>query len=199
MTATLLLVRHAMHSDYGERFTGRAGGAPLSREGEQQAQALAERLAVEPIAAVYSSPRERTRQTADAVASRHTVTVKEDDALDEVDLGDWTGVRIDDLIGTADFTTWNERRGDARPPNGEPFTAVVERVSGFARRTAARHSGETVAVVSHQDVIKALVAACIGLSLDHVLRFEIGPASVSRLLFGDWGAKLLTLNEGAAA
>ena len=199
MTATLLLIRHAMHTDYGERFSGRAEGVRLSEAGEAQAHALGERLAGEPIAAVYSSPRERTRATAEAVAGQHRLTVQEDAALDEIDLGDWTGRRIDDLVGTPDFTAWNEHRSEARPPNGEAFASVAERATGFAAQTAERHAGRTVALVSHQDVIKALIATCLGLSFDNVLRFDIGPASVSRMVFGSWGARLLALNEGAAA
>lgn len=199
MTATLLLIRHAMHTDFGERFTGRADGVGLSDAGEAQAHALGERLAGDPIAAVYASPRERTQATASAIAARHELDVTTDRDLDEIDLGDWTGSRIADLQGDAAFAHWNERRSEARPPNGEAFAHVANRASDFAARTAKRHAGEMVAVVSHADVIKALVAACLGLSFDNILRFEIGPASVSRLLFGDWGAKLLTLNEGAAA
>lgn len=198
MTATLILIRHAMHTDFGERFTGRAGGVALSEAGERQAAELGERLGQEPITAVYSSPRERTRATADRVAAPHGVPVMIDEALDEIDLGDWTGARIDSLEGDPAFERWNAARSEASPPNGEAFASVADRVTGFAARTSSAHKGETIAVVSHADVIKALVASCLGLSLDHVLRFEIGPASVTRLLFGDWGSKLLSLNEGAA-
>jgi ribonuclease H / adenosylcobalamin/alpha-ribazole phosphatase len=199
MTATLLLIRHAMHTDYGERFSGRADGVRLSAAGEGQARDLGARLARESIAAIYSSPRERCRQTAGAIAADRDLQVVQEEALDEIDLGDWTGARIADLQGAPEFARWNENRATARPPQGEAMTSVVERVEGFARQTAHRHEGETVAIVSHADVIRGLVAACLGLSLDNVLRFEIGPASVSRILFGDWGAKLLSLNEGAAA
>lgn len=199
MTATLLLIRHAMHTDYGERFTGRADGAPLSAAGREQAKGLGERLADEALAAVYCSPRERTRATAEAIAAGRDLKVVDDERLDEIDVGDWTGASIEGLSDDRAFVRWNERRSEACPPGGEPFGSVAARTTDFAARTAARHPGETVAVVSHADVIKALVATCLGLSFDNVLRFEIGPASITRLLFGGWGAKLLTLNEGAAA
>ena len=71
MTATLLLIRHAMHTDYGERFTGRAAGVPLSAAGQRQARLLGDRLSEEPIAAVYASPRERARATAEASGTRY--------------------------------------------------------------------------------------------------------------------------------
>lgn len=198
MTATFLLIRHAMHADYGRRFTGRAEGVPLSTEGRAQAQALGGRLAGSDLAAVYSSPRERCRATAEAVAVPHRLFVQQEAALDEIDLGDWTGREIDSLEGDPAFDRWNTERGTAAPPNGEAFASVAERTRAIATELARDHPGSTIALVTHQDVIKALVATCLGLSLDHVLRFEIGPASVTRLVIGAWGAKVLTLNEHAA-
>ena len=199
MTATLLLIRHAMHGDYGERFTGRADGVPLTAAGEEQARALGVRLAGEPVAAVYSSPRERTRQTAEAVAAPHGVAVETAEALDEIDLGEWTGARIADLEGTPEFIAWNERRDEVAPPAGEAMAAVADRVEAFASRAAERHQGETVLLVSHADVIRALVCRVLASPFSSSWRIEIGPASVTRMLFGPWGGKLLSLNEGAAA
>lgn len=199
MTATLLLIRHAMHTDYGERFTGRADGVPLSAAGEQQARALGERLTPESIAAVYSSPRERTLRTAEAIAAPHGLTVRTAEALDEVDLGDWTGKRIADLEGTPDFVRWNQQRDTATPPGGEAMPAVADRVEAFASAAAARHEGETILLVSHADVIRALVCRVLASPFPNFWRIEIGPASISRMLFGAWGGKLLSLNEGAAA
>lgn len=199
MTATLLLIRHAMHTDYGERFTGRADGAPLSAAGERQARALGERLAPERVTAVYSSPRERTRQTAEAVAAPHGIAVETADALDEIDLGAWTGARMADLEGAPDFVRWNEARDETTPPGGESMASVADRAERFAREMAARHEGETILLVSHADVIRAFVCRVLGLTFRNFWRIEIGPASVTRMLFGAWGGKLLSLNEGAAA
>jgi probable phosphoglycerate mutase len=198
MTVTLLLIRHAMHSDYGERFSGRADGIGLSDAGKAQAKSLGERLAAEPLAAISASPRERTRATAAAIAEHQKLPVITEAAIDEIDMGEWTRARIDLLRGDPAFAFWNDQRGSASPPGGEPFAAVAERVIAFAARTATAHDGRTIAVVSHADVIKALVASALRLHLDHVLRFEVGPASVTRLVWGDWGARLIALNEGAA-
>lgn len=199
MTATLLFIRHAAHTDFGERFTGRADGAPLTEAGAAQASALAARLADVPIAAVYASPRLRARQTAEAVAARHGLEVETAEALDEIDLGDWTGKRIAELEGNPAFDRWNTERATASPPGGEPMASVADRARAFAAETAERHPGETVAMVSHADVIRGIVARVLGLDLDNLLRFDVGPASVTRLVFGAWGAKLVSLNEGTAA
>ena len=56
-------------------------------------------------------------------------------------------------------------------------------------------AGETVVMVTHADLIRAAVAHVLGLSLDHLLRFDIGPASVTGVAIGDWGTKLLWLND----
>lgn len=199
MTATLLLIRHATHSDYGDRLTGRADGAPLSAAGRRQAAELAERLAAQPVAAIYSSPRERTRATAAALAAVQGADVNLADALDEIDLGRWTGCRIAALAEDPAFVRWNARRGTAAPPGGEPMAEVADRVEAFARGLAADHAGQTVALVSHADVIRGFIARVLGLCLDNLLRFDIGPASVSRVELGSWGGRLLSLNEGAAA
>jgi broad specificity phosphatase PhoE len=199
VTATLLFVRHAAHTDFGERFTGRADGVALSPTGAVQARKLADRLADAPISAIYASPRTRAAQTAAAIAERHGLDVETAHEVDEIDLGSWTGRRIAELEGDPAFTRWNTERASAAPPGGEPMAAVADRAAAFASRTAAARPGETVAVVTHADVIRGLVARVLGLSLDNLLRFEVDPASVTRMLFGDWGAKLLSLNEGEPA
>ncbi len=75
------------------------------------------------------------------------------------------------------------------------MTDVADRVWACAADVAARRPGERVALVTHCDVIRALVATCLGLPLDNVLRFEVAPASVSRMEMAPWGATLLGLNE----
>lgn len=199
MTATLLLIRHAAHTDFGVRFTGRADGVPLSAAGRAQAQALAARLQDVAVAAVYASPRERAQETAAAVAAPHGLPVRTAAAVDEIDFGDWTGAAIGTLGDDPAFRRWNDARATARVPGGESMGEVADRAERFAYETAAAHPDGTVAVVSHADVIRGLVARVLGLDLDQLLRFDVDPASVTRAAFGDWGAKLLSLNEGAAA
>lgn len=199
MTATLLLIRHAAHTDFGVRFTGRADCVPLSAAGRAQAQALAARLQDMTLTAVYASPRQRAQETAAAVAAPHGLTVRTADAIDEIDFGDWTGVAIGALDNDPAFRRWNGERASARVPGGESMGEVADRAERFAYETAAAHPDGTVAVVSHADVIRGLAARVLGLDLDHLLRFDVDPASVTRAVFGDRGARLLSLNEGVAA
>jgi broad specificity phosphatase PhoE len=195
VTATILLIRHAAHVELGRILSGRRRDVALSGEGLEQAEIVADLLAVEPLAAVWSSPRERAYYTARAIAEAHDLTVQIADGLDEVDFGDWTGMRFDALEGDPAWSEWNEARGTARPPNGESMAEAVDRAAAALEAIAAGHDGDAIACVSHCDIIRGLIARYIGLPLDNMLRFDTDPASVSRLALGTWGARIMTVNE----
>ena len=195
MTLTLLLIRHAAHVELGRTLSGRRRDVALSADGLQQAEIVADLLAVEPIAAVYSSPRERAWYTARELADRLGLKVRASDALDEIDFGEWTGLSFDALEGDPGWDEWNGARGSARPPGGESMAEAVARAVAEVERIAFEHRSQTVAAVSHCDVIRGLIAHFLGLPLDNAMRFDIGPASVSRLLVGDWGARVASVNE----
>ena len=195
VTATILLIRHAAHVELGRILSGRRRDVALSSEGLEQAEIVADLLAVEPLAAVYSSPRERAFYTARAIAEPHDIKVQIANELDEVDFGDWTGMSFDDLEGDPAWSAWNEARGTARPPNGESMAEAVDRAAAALETIAAAHAGATVACVSHCDIIRGLIARYLGLPLDNMLRFDSDPASVSRLALGNWGARIMTVNE----
>lgn len=194
MTATVLLVRHASHDRLGRVLCGRMGGVVLSDQGRREAEALGRRLADRSLAAVYSSPLERTRETAEALAAPHGLTPELDPDLNEVDVGVWSGRPFDELSSEADWVRWNNARNETRAPGGEAMVEVQARVTRALERLRDRHAGQTVAVVSHGDVIKTAVAVALGLPLDGLQRFEISPASVSTLVVGDWGMKVHDLN-----
>ena len=167
----------------------------LSDEGLEQAQIVADLLGTEPLAAVYSSPRERAYYTAREIAEPHDLKVEIADALDELDFGRWTGLAFDDLEGDPDWQAWNEARATARPPEGESMAEGVERATAALASLAAQHPGEVIAAVSHCDIIRGVIASYLGLPLDNLLRFDVDPASVSRLAVGDWGARVMSVNE----
>lgn len=199
MTTTIFLVRHAAHTDLGLRLTGRKEGVSLSEAGRDQARSLGERLKREKLAAIWSSPRERAQETAAEIASASRLPLATDEALDEIDFGGWTGSSFEDLGGQPLWAEWNERRGSARPPGGEAMAEAVTRASAVIERAFAEHPGRAVALVSHADIIRGLVAHQLGLSLDNLLRFDVDPASVSTIVAGDWGRRLISLNEKVTA
>lgn len=195
MTTTILLIRHALHGHAGHILTGRMKGVELTVEGQEQARSLGRRLQAEPLAAVHSSPALRTRRTADEVARLHGVEVEAVDALAEVDFGEWTGRTFAELEGDIRWHVWNNQRASARAPGGESMAEVQRRAWSHLTTMANSFAGAVVAVVSHCDVIRAVIAKVLGLSLDHLLRFDIEPASISRIAMGNWGARVATINE----
>jgi probable phosphoglycerate mutase len=195
VTATILLIRHAAHVELGRILSGRRRDVALSEEGLEQAEIVGDLLGVEPIAAVYSSPRERAYYTARQVAEPHGLPVEIAEGLDELDFGEWTGLAFAELEGDPGWMQWNEARATARPPGGESMAEAVERASQALAALAAGHGGETVVCVSHCDIIRGAIAWCLGLPLDNLLRFDIDPASVSRIALGGWGARVMSVNE----
>lgn len=198
MTATIILVRHAAHSQLEHVLCGRAGDVPLSEAGSVQALRLARRLGSEGLDEVQTSPVRRARETAQVLTMVRRVPLAVTGALDEVDFGEWTGQEFAALEGDPRWQEWNARRGAARAPGGETMAGVQERVLAHLRAVASRAEGMVVAMVSHADVIRAAVAGVLGLSLDRILAFDIDPASVTRIAAGRWGERVLSVNERTA-
>ena len=173
-------------------------GVGLSTWGRDQASQLGKVLQSESLAAVYSSPSLRAVQTAEAVASPHALVIEQVDALAEVDFGAWTGRTFDELNMDPAWQLWNNSRGDARVPGGETMAEVQGRAWRWLEAMAQRFDDAVIAMVSHCDVIRAVIARVLGLPLDNLLRFDVDPASISRIVVGEWGARVLSLNERAA-
>jgi probable phosphoglycerate mutase len=195
VTATILLIRHAAHAHLGRILSGRTPDITLSSGGRSQADALARALHGEAITAIHSSPVQRARETAQALAAGRDIAVEVVPALDELDFGDWSGRAFVELDGDPHWANWNEARATAVAPNGESMVEAQARAWAHVERAALASPGATIAMVSHCDVIRALVSQVLGLSLDHYGRFDIDPASCTRLAVGDWGGKVLSLNE----
>lgn len=199
MTTTVLLVRHAAHGSVDRILCGRMPGVSLSEEGRAQAEHLGLRLAGRGVAALYTSPVDRARETATALSARLGVEARVAEGIAEIAFGDWTGRAFAELDGDPLWAAWNSRRSLVRPPGGESMLEAQARAVTWLEGVRQEHPGEIVAAVSHADVIRALLAYHLGLPLDHLLRLEVGPASVSTLVVGEWGARVQTLNEAAAA
>lgn len=178
MPATLFLVRHGSHGDVGIRLTGRGEDGGLTQVGRSEAATAAARLAGEPVSAVYASPRQRTIETAQAIAGPHGLPVRLAAELDEVDFGRWTGLGFDELDGQPAWSRWNSRRSEARCPGGESMGEAQARAVAFAIEAAARHEGAVV-LVTHCDIIRALLCWQERRSLDDILSFDAAPASVT--------------------
>jgi probable phosphoglycerate mutase len=194
----ILLLRHGTN-DYvkAHRLAGRTPGVNLNDEGTAQAAALAERLASMPIAAMYSSPLERARETAAPAAARHGLAVQLLDGVKETDCGDWTGQLLDDL---SKLDLWRQVQGCPslfRFPGGESFAEIQARVVAALDIVRLAHPGQTVAIFSHADPIKLAVAFYTGMPLDQFQRLEVSPASITELEFAPCRPRLVRLNDCA--
>lgn len=183
----LHLVRHAAFSGVGRKLVGRTPGVSLSEQGLIQARHLAADLADEPITAIYTSPLERARETADIIAQACGVPAATSDAFAEIDFGNWTGADIDDLEPHTAWRDFNTLRSLTRIPGGELMLETQARaVAGLLDVQRHQPTG-TVVIVSHGDVIRAVLGHLLGMPMDHLLRLEIAPASVSTVeLHGAW-------------
>jgi probable phosphoglycerate mutase len=198
MTTTLFLVRHAAHDLIGRVLCGRMAGVRLGTEGRRQAERLAERLARERVAAVYTSPLERARETAGPIADRLGLVPEVAEAITDVEYGEWSGKRFEELDRDPRWSAWNEAKSTYRPPGGETVLDVQHRAVGHVERVVAAHPEGGAVLVSHCDVIKAVLAYFLGMAIDGIARFEISPASVSIVAVGAWGARVHAINEVAA-
>jgi len=191
----LLLIRHAANDWLGQRLAGWTPGVHLNDEGRSQAAALAQRLGGIPLMAIYSSPLERTLETARPIAERQGLAVQVRQNLGEAHYGEWTGRSLEELQKEALWPLVQRYPGGARFPGGESLPEVQTRVVAELEAIREAHQGQTVAVVSHSDPIKMAVAHYVGLPLDLFQRLIISPASVTALAFQRFGPRLVCLNH----
>lgn len=194
LVTTVILARHGSIDLIGKALAGRAPGVHLNERGVSEAERLADNLANAPIAAIYVSPRERASETAAPLAARLRVPAQTCDEIDEIDFGRWTGLSFVKLNGEAEWRTWVERRSNAQPPGGESMVAVQKRVVDTIEQMRCNHLDQTIALVTHGDVIKAALAHYMGLTLDNLERFDIAPASVSVVAAGAGWAQVKLVN-----
>jgi len=190
----LVCVRHGL-TDWNEdgRLLGRID-VGLNDRGRAQAEAAAEVLGALPVAAVYSSPQRRTRETAEPIAARLNLDVTVDEGLDEVWLCEaWQGKTVAELRGDEDL----ERTLDDPMHRGgsiEPVADVAERAVAAVERIRQLHPGETVVAVSHGDPLRTILAHYLGMPLAGFRRLAVDNGSVSILRFGRRRARLVHLN-----
>jgi probable phosphoglycerate mutase len=193
--ALLLLVRHAVTEATGRRLSGNMPGLHLSDRGRQQAERLAERLASMPLAALYSSPLERCMETAAALSGGRSLDVVALPSIREVEYGRWTGRPLAQLARTTLWRQLLHSPSSVRFPEGETLPEVQRRSVGALDEVAARHPKGRVAVVTHADVIRLVLAHYAGIHIDLFQRLIVSPASVPAVGLGDRVPRILRTND----
>ncbi len=178
--ATILLIRHGENDWVKEgRLAGWLPGVHLNDHGRAQAAAAAERIAALPLAALYSSPVTRCEETAAVIGARLGLEVQPLAAVGEVRYGEWEGKKLKELAKDPLWRTVQFAPSRMTFPGGESLREVQARAVEAVETLSRRHEKAFVAVVSHADVIKLVVAHYLGMHLDQFQRIRIAPASVS--------------------
>jgi probable phosphomutase (TIGR03848 family) len=189
------LVRHGQHGLLGRVLAGRMPGVGLDERGRAEIAAVAERLAQEPIAAIYSSPLQRTRESAEIVADRLDLGIEFRDDVIELDFGEWTGATFDSIRADPRWEAWRTQRSLARIPGGESMREVQKRIVDALLDINERHPHQSVVVVSHGDVIRSALLFALGMPLDSYNNIEIGQGSISSIRLDAGGIRVLAMNE----
>ena len=182
---TVILLRHGRSvSNTAHTLAGRSAGVELDAKGVSQADALVERLAGLPIAALVRSPLLRCRLTLEPLAAALGLEPLIDERLSEVDYGQWTGRNLGDLVKEPLWTVVQQQPSAAVFPDGEGLAQVQARavaaVRDHDRRLAEEHGTDVLWVAcTHGDVIKSVVADALGAHLDSFQRITADPASMS--------------------
>jgi probable phosphomutase (TIGR03848 family) len=195
---TVLFIRHGLTALTGPVLTGWTPGIHLDERGRRQVEALAERLRPVALAAIVSSPLERCIDTADAVAAgrdpqpaRHV-----DERIGEVRYGSWTGGELKKLARDPLWASVQAHPSSVTFPEGEALRDTQSRAVSAVRDWNARLGDEaTYAIVSHADVIKAILADALGLHLDQFQRIVVGPASLSVVQYTRLRPFVLRVND----
>lgn len=195
----VFLVRHGRtQANASGILAGWTPGVHLDEQGQAQVKAAAERLSPIRLAAIVSSPLERTVQTAEAIGlgQRSPAAIELDERLGECRYGDWTNQPLKDLAKTPLWRTVQERPSAVTFPEGESLPEMQARALAAVHDWNAR-LGEraTYAIVSHGDVIKAILADALGTHLDQFQRIVVDPASVSVVRYGSRGVQVLHVND----
>lgn len=197
---TFLLIRHG-ENEYVKknRLAGRLPGVRLNEKGYAQAQsvamALAQKFTKAPVKAIYSSPLERTTETAEPIAKALGLEVIPRDGLIETDFGEWQGRTLKELRRRKLWRVVQNTPSLMQFPGGESFAETQHRICSEIGTLRIQHKPKDVIIcVTHSDPIKLAVAYYIGLPLDLFQRLTVAPASITALHISDSESRLLTLN-----
>ncbi len=193
----VILIRHGQTA---WNASGRLQGQqdiPLDETGERQAMAVAQALADEDLDALYSSDLQRATATAQPLAHRLALEVHTDPGLRERGFGCLEGNTYAEIEARwpEDARAWRQRALHARPGGGESLTGFYTRCLETATRLVQHHGGQSVALVAHGGVLDCLYRAAVGVALDAPRSWQLGNATVNRLLWTPQGFSLVGWND----
>ena len=195
--ATIILVRHG-ENDWvkKKRLAGWLPGVHLNENGQQQAIAVAQRLAHLPIKALYSSPVTRCVETAEYISQALNLPLTHLEAVGEVRYGDWEGAEIEKLAKEKAWHIVQHYPSRHQFPQGESLREVQFRAVQALEQLSQTHPNDILVVVSHADLIKLVLAHYLGVHIDLFQRIVIAPASASVVaLPADGRVQIVRVND----
>ncbi len=201
LVATFFLVRHATCDPVGNSIAGRAPGIHLNDEGRRQAEALVERFGGIHVDSIYTSPLERARETIQPLARARGLEPAVVPEILELDFGRWTGARLDELASDPQWKLFNADRAATRIPGGETMREAQDRAIQFLRSVAGSAPQSRNIIVSHGDIIRAMIMNLLDIPLNSIHRLEIAPASISVVeILSDWAVvRSMNVRESLAS
>ena len=178
----IIFLRHGQAKNNTDRIlAGRTEGIPLTEIGIKQAEHTAEFLQHMNISAVYSSPIQRAKHTAEIVGKHNSLDVTIDERLIELDMGKFTGMPYDEIFNSHGNVFMKFYNGELEiAHNGvETFSDVKKRVLGLVDHVIANHPDENVVLVTHMDPIKAMLSTIVDLSATNLFELIIANASLN--------------------
>lgn len=192
----ILLIRHG-ENDYVKegRLAGRLPGIHLNERGHSQANQIAENIKNLPIKAIYSSPLERTLETAEPISKILDLEIQPECNLEEINFGTWQGKTLKSLRRRKLWDIVQRSPSMMRFPGGESFLEAQERVVDFLNQLSSETKQKDLIIcVTHSDIIKLAVSNYIGLHLDFFQRIIISPGSITALSLSQKGGLLIKMN-----
>ena len=197
MSTSIFLVRHGETNGNKTRFITGWGEEDLNETGYEQTRKLSKRLASSPISSIYSSPLTRTLSTAKIIAEPHGIELQILEDLIEVNLGDWQGLYDEEVR-----KKWPELReqslidpSDITIPNGESFDQLSKRAVQAFKTILSANPDDHVIVVTHDAIIRVLVAYVLEVSNSIYRKIVIGNASLTIIEISNGKMQLVTLND----
>lgn len=192
-----IVVRHG-ETTWGaqSRFAGRKD-VSLTPRGRRQATAVAARIRLMAPVAVLTSPLQRCRNTAQAIAAEVGAPIIVDERLIDGLLGEWTGLRAAEIEATwpQEFAQWRSDP-DAAPPGGESFTTIRQRVRPLMTDALTTYRGHTVVLVTHAAPSKMILTTALNVDADVAYRMRVDTASLSGFTVEADGAVMVwAINE----
>ena len=191
----IFLIRHGENNYTAQdKLAGWTAGVHLNERGREQASTLAKYLDAIPIKAIYSSPLLRALETARPLAKAKNIPIGRCSGVAEVRYGSWQGQKLRDLRRRKLWELVQHRPSVVTFPRGESIRHVQTRAVDAIDTICSQHPRDVIAIFSHSDVIKMILAHYLGLHLDWYQRIVIRTASVSELLLTSRAPMLLGVN-----